>query len=58
VPHELSTGDVIGDRVAILEHLLKEYYLDAHYLEKLRKKNFFFISHRARSSLFIKFRSF
>ena len=41
MPHELSTGDVIGDRVAILEHLLKEYYLDAHYLEKLRKKNFF-----------------
>ncbi|GBC03849.1 hypothetical protein RclHR1_05360009 [Rhizophagus clarus] len=33
VPRELPN---IEDRVAVLEHLLKEYYIDAHYLEKLK----------------------
>ncbi|PKC08646.1 hypothetical protein RhiirA5_357668 [Rhizophagus irregularis] len=32
----MPQGAKIEDRVAVLEHLLKEYYLDAYYLEKLR----------------------
>ncbi|CAG8532780.1 7273_t:CDS:2 [Rhizophagus irregularis] len=35
-PREMPQGAKIEDRVAVLEHLLKEYYLDAYYLEKLR----------------------
>ncbi|CAB4421577.1 unnamed protein product [Rhizophagus irregularis] len=35
-PRELPRGASLQDRIAVLEHLLKEYYLDAYYLEKLR----------------------
>jgi hypothetical protein len=35
-PCELPQGAKLEDRVAVLECLLKEYYLDAYYLEKLR----------------------
>jgi hypothetical protein len=35
-PRELPQGAKIEDRVAVLECLLKEYYLDAYYLEKLK----------------------
>ncbi|GES74956.1 hypothetical protein GLOIN_2v1841879 [Rhizophagus clarus] len=34
-PRKLPPGAELRDRVAILEHLLKEYYIDAYYLEKL-----------------------
>jgi hypothetical protein len=32
----MPPGATIEDRVAVLEHLLKEYYIDASYLEKLK----------------------
>ncbi|CAG8562351.1 uncharacterized protein OCT59_002495 [Rhizophagus irregularis] len=35
-PRKLPLGAELSDRVAVLEHLLKEYYIDAYYLEKLR----------------------
>ena len=34
-PCHLPDDATIEDRVAILEHLLREYYLDASYLETL-----------------------
>ncbi|GBB92468.1 hypothetical protein RclHR1_02010005 [Rhizophagus clarus] len=44
-PRELPQGAKIDDRVAVLEYLLKEYYLDAYYLEKLRstRKKYLFL---------------
>jgi hypothetical protein len=44
-PRELPQGAKIEDRVAVLEYLLKEYYLDAYYLEKLRsaRKRYLFL---------------
>ncbi|CAB4439322.1 unnamed protein product [Rhizophagus irregularis] len=36
-PHKLPPGGKIEERVAILEILLKEYYIDDYYLDELRK---------------------
>jgi hypothetical protein len=36
-PCNLPESGRIEDRVAILENLLKEYYIDDYYLNKLRK---------------------
>ena len=35
-PRNMPPGATIEDRVAVLEHLLKEYYIDISYLEKLK----------------------
>jgi hypothetical protein len=35
-PRKLPSGAELRDRVAVLEHLLKEYYIDDYFLEKLR----------------------
>ncbi|GBC03843.1 hypothetical protein RclHR1_05360003 [Rhizophagus clarus] len=35
-PRKLPPGAELRDRVAVLEHLLKEYYIDAYFLEKLK----------------------
>jgi hypothetical protein len=36
-PRKLPAGGRIEDRVAVLENLLREYYIDDYYLDKLRK---------------------